>query len=406
MLSITTKRLIRTAFIATLIPLVAMAPLRRDAGGNRAILDNLETKPFNPDWTASLTNWTHEGVLDPTNIQGKVVILTVLSSGHPHSYMTVSRLTRLHRDHQEDGLIVAAVHPEFGYDSFYKKIEAGRVTIPVALDQGDVFAKAMNTDDYPDLYLIDRAGNLRFVDLDERALPDAVELLLSETTETAASNNQLQSQGLDPVTAKKTPPPMVAAANDSGSDMSASEETAETDSTPAVPEVANPTITFNTDSPDKYTSVRWPSKNTSLKSIDHQGQPLPVEFGTEAWITPGQNIESQVVIVSFWAVWASKSTKAFTILDEIMTEHEGKVAAIAMAGVDEPWRSERYIERHPTQIHHLVDEERKLYNALKVRSMPQVVVLSTDGTIRWQGDPHAPRFKEIVQSIVENDPGL
>lgn len=52
----------------------------------------------------------------------------------------------------------------------------------------------------------------------------------------------------------------------------------------------------------------------------------------------------------------------------------------------------------------MFDGQQHVNNALGVKGIPHVVVLSTDGTIRWQGNPHDPAFKRAVSMTVAADP--
>jgi len=54
------------------------------------------------------------------------------------------------------------------------------IAYPVAIDRGAATTRAYAVDSYPDYYLIDRAGNLRFADLANAELERAIEHLLAE----------------------------------------------------------------------------------------------------------------------------------------------------------------------------------------------------------------------------------
>lgn len=56
---------------------------------------------------------------------------------------------------------------------------------PVAIDVANATKTAYAVDSYPDYYLIDRAGNLRFADLSNGELERAIEYLLAEPDPTA-----------------------------------------------------------------------------------------------------------------------------------------------------------------------------------------------------------------------------
>lgn len=77
-------------------------------------------------------------------------------------------------------------------------MESQGIDYPVAIDVGKKTVKAFAVDSFPDYYVIDRAGNLRFADLANSELDRAVAMLLAEE---APASNPIQA-ALD-VAAKK-----------------------------------------------------------------------------------------------------------------------------------------------------------------------------------------------------------
>jgi hypothetical protein len=65
-----------------------------------------------------------------------------------------------------------------------------------------------------------------------------------------------------------------------------------------------------------------------------------------------------------------------------------------------------YVSGHPVSYHHVFDGEQKLYRKLRVRAIPHVAIVSTDGVIRWQGNPHQASFQQALQQVIKADPLL
>lgn len=351
----------------TLAALVAMAPtIKRESTAHREALTKLETNPVDSAALASLTDWSHPGTLDASKTQGKVVLLAVVSAADPQSVMTLSTLTRLHEKYLGQGLVVAGIHPDAGFDQVNEQILAGKITIPMARDAGGVFASAMHTDDYPDLYLIDRAGNLRFADLNKRSLKDAVKMLVSETPESAASNAALQAQGVSPELKVTT--------------------AAQVD-------------------PGLYTSANWPSHNAGRMSADdYQGQMLPVAMGNEEWIANERPLENKVLVLDFWATWCGPCIAAAPMLHKMQNQYEGKLEIVGIGGSESKADFKRYVLKKKGNYAQMFDGNKNISSALGIKGIPHVVVLSTDGIIRWQGNPHDPAFKRAVSMTVAADP--
>ena len=57
------------------------------------------------------------------------------------------------------------------------------ISFPVAVDKDSATVKAYGGNSYPDYFVIDRKGNLRFADLANAELDKAVDLLLAEKAE-------------------------------------------------------------------------------------------------------------------------------------------------------------------------------------------------------------------------------
>jgi len=363
--------LVSIAACAALLPLLAMAPIKREATDSRAALTKLETKPLAPDALASLTDWTHPGTLDPANTQGKVVVLAVVSTADPQSIMALSKLTRMHRDFKEQGILVAAIHPDAGFDLMHEKVAAGKVTIPVARDAGGAFAASMHTDNYPDYYVIDRAGNLRFADLDKRALKDAIELLVSETPESANTNAGLQAQGIEP----------------------------------AGPEATEEVKDANKQK--KYSGAVWPMHNEGnlYAKKDSQGKRLPIPLlENEEWVSEERSLEDKVLVLDFWVSSSSSGNKAAKIYTKLLETHAGKVEIVGISGSEDKEKILRKLQSKKRDFAQLYDSDQTLFEALGISSTPHVIILSTDGIIRWQGFPLDKKFNESIEQIIEADP--
>ncbi len=362
------------AFAAS--PLLAMAPVKREASANRDALTELEARPLDLSAIASLADWTHPGTLDADAIKGKVVLLAVVSSD-PQSVMSVSKLARMKRDFQDQGLVVAAIHPSAGFDLINQKVTDGKVTIPVARDEGGVFAAAMLADDYPDLYLIDRAGNLRFADFDKKSIKDAIAQLTAETPESAAANAALQAQGLAPE------PPA---------------------------EIKNEKENVNAKAKVRKVieSASWPEQNSGklYARTDSQGKHLPVALPVDQWESAEDSLEGKVVIVDFWKASSSPCRKAAKVFNELLEAYPNQLQVVGVCINEEEKRFIQENDKGKRNYPQLHTPEMELYDALQVMSTPHTLVMSTDGVIRWQGFALTSSFRERVEQIIAADPGV
>lgn len=95
-------------------------------------------------------------------------------------------LKELAAKNQDRGLVVIGVHTQGGGDKMQGFVEEQGIGYPVALDTDGETVKAFAVDSYPDYYLVDRSGKLRFADLANAEVDRAVETLLAEKAEPAA----------------------------------------------------------------------------------------------------------------------------------------------------------------------------------------------------------------------------
>lgn len=391
-MSTSTQRLLAVTTALVVTSSLFGAPVKREPNDNREKLTAMETKPFDRAAIADLTDWTHADVLAESNTKGSVVVLAVLSASDPASIMSLTKLTRMHRDYAQQGLTVVAIHPDFGYDKMYSMIQSGRVTIPVARDANNTFVTAMHTDDYPDLYVIDRAGNLRYADIDKNALKNAITNLINETPETAATNAALQAQGLEPkATALSQETTSPQSPKSSGQSQPKPNSTAD-----------------RVRSSAKKSTANWPSQSTkTLATKNSQGQKLPQRIGLdEEWLTEEQSLEGKVLIIDFWASHSSPGKKATKIYNQLLEDYPDQLQVVGISGSEDKDKVLRYLSNGKRPYPQLHDDNQTLYNALGIKSVPATVILSTDGIIRWQGFALERGFKETVEQIIAADPGV
>jgi len=156
-----------------------------------------------------------------------------------------------------------------------------------------------------------------------------------------------------------------------------------------------------------YKSAAWPAHNTDIYAKDLQGQQLPVALGNETWITDQVSTQGKVVVLEFWATWCPPCRAASPILDELQKENPENLAILAIAGQRDPEPGVRsYIEEHQVAYAHLYDGDQSVYKQFESQGIPLSVVLSSDGTIRWIGNPHEEGFLAAVNQTLSVDPAV
>ena len=84
----------------------------------------------------------------------------------------IPSLREWHNAYQDDGLVIIGVHtPEFNYEKDVDKVKESLLRLdvpyPVALDNDFETWRAYRNRYWPDMYLIDKAGTVRYVHIGE-----------------------------------------------------------------------------------------------------------------------------------------------------------------------------------------------------------------------------------------------
>jgi len=156
---------------------------------------------------------------------------------------------------------------------------------------------------------------------------------------------------------------------------------------------------------DAYDTAAWPAHNDDLYAKDVQGKALPTALGKETWLTDKVDTKGKVVVLDFWATWCGPCIAASPKLDKLQKDHADNLAVLAIAGQRDPIDNVRsYVEENPVAYSHLYDADQSVFKPLESKGIPLVVVMSTDGTVRWMGNPHEPDFLKAVNAVLKADP--
>lgn len=130
----------------------------------------------------AVSNWlnTDGKELKLAELKGRVVVLDFWGVWCGPCRAAMPHLKELYEKHKDDGLVVIGVHTKNQGEKMADYVREADLTWPIAWDTDGETVKAFAVDSYPDYYVIDRSGNLRFADLANGELDRAVEFLLKE----------------------------------------------------------------------------------------------------------------------------------------------------------------------------------------------------------------------------------
>jgi len=98
----------------------------------------------------------------------------------------VPHLKELYGRYKDQGLVLIGVHSDADVAKMKAVVTELGINFPIAQDGERKTMKAFHGDSYPDYYVIDRSGKVRFADLANAELDRAVEMLIKERVVSAS----------------------------------------------------------------------------------------------------------------------------------------------------------------------------------------------------------------------------
>jgi thiol-disulfide isomerase/thioredoxin len=170
-----------TTILLTSLSLSATEPALK--GSNvRAALNALQGKPA-PE--LQLNGWINSKALNLKQLKGKIVVLDFWATWCGPCIASIPHTNELMEKYSKKGVVIIGVCAQRGAEKIEATVKERGIQYPVAVDQGTNAAYKANS--YPNCYIIDRKGVLRWADIVNRDVEKAIKHLLAEQPE-ASSN--------------------------------------------------------------------------------------------------------------------------------------------------------------------------------------------------------------------------
>ncbi|MEQ8317458.1 MAG: TlpA disulfide reductase family protein [Phycisphaerales bacterium] len=424
----------RGILTATIVALAASAGLaqsdqiiREGSGERREALNAIELSAFDRSLLGGLTDWIGEPVT-AGDLDGKPVLILTWASWHSGSTASARAAELVAKRYADQGIVVIGVHSDDGYDTAAQTAERLRLSFPIARDAGSKFREAIKADMDPNFYVVDRAGQLRFADIERGSVRDAVAMVARETTE-MASNASTRRAG--PATPKTRVIGSV-----------------------AQHDAANiPNWTIPPQDALLYQDANWPARwraaeeaqNADFESRGQTQLPI-VDFNSDlvTWVTPKPSLDGRIRVVYYWAHTVPSSyERVQPLMDELQRRHGRDIAVIGMSipfvrvDPDELRRDSTKLDEaieqygqtlasitNRTQVKHTIAFDKdidmllsslgkdafgrsdRIMRTVERLNFPFVVLYSTDNSVRWMGHPLDDRFELALNRLVEVDPAV
>lgn len=386
--------------LAVAAGLTAEAPRVQEEGdrARRATLAPLSGAEADQAWFKDLEAGSNaSGSLVPE--KDHVTVIATIDVAEPASIRIAGTIARLADRFGERGMRALLVHPDEGWGDFAERIERGLIKAPAARDVGGTLTAALKTDDVPDVYIFDRSGSLRYADIESRSVAAAVVELLGETPEEAAKAAQQLRDAAPEASDKPKHEPNPDTPGTDGRD-------GDHESAPAIPDSA-------------YDAAPWPehgARNTLGGSPDFQGKKLPEGFDTLTWVSPkpeDDELQRKVLVLDIWATYFQPyPSEVLPIYAKHAKAMQDAITVVGITGMPDRKSSQTPEEVRKTLAKvgmpypQANDPDGAFFERLGIHTIPHVYILSTDGVVRWQGNPRTRAFEPALRAVIEADPML
>ncbi len=148
-------------------------------------------------------------------------------------------------------------------------------------------------------------------------------------------------------------------------------------------------------------AVEWPAHSTSFgRAKDMQGQSAP-SFVVDSWIANEATVDNRVRVVEFWATWCPPCRRSIPHLNEMAKEFGDSVAFVSVSA-EAPEKIRAFMKKNPMNYGVAYDPQKRMQKAVNCSAIPLAIVISSDGVVRWQGNPLRLKSEDIA-AVVKAD---
>lgn len=146
-----------------------------------------------------------------------------------------------------------------------------------------------------------------------------------------------------------------------------------------------------------------PSKQLFAKN-DLRNKKAPA-LHVEKWISEKPELKDKVVLYDFWATWCGPCKRLIPELQSWQKKFEGDLVVVGISDEKEP-TVRAFYDKQKISYPMAIDTKGKMKSVLKVEGIPHVMVVGSDGVVRWQGLPNSPEdtlTEEKLAQIIAAD---
>ncbi|MEL6498934.1 MAG: TlpA disulfide reductase family protein [Planctomycetota bacterium] len=257
------------------------AVINEGTGARRAALDKMVYQPAPTRTILQKDEWIGDA---PTlgDISGRPMLVFTWAEWYRPSHSVAMLAKRLGEEFPD--LVVVGVHDDEGWDEAQTFAERRKLGFPVVRDTDGSIRGELKSDQDPDVYVFDRAGQVRYADITTESVRAAVQEVAGEDAAAAASVESTRAQRRADAERERR---LSRGIN----------ERIDLDAGLNVPFVKPPA--------EEYAAVEWPTKEVSERERrrNRRGDTGPVSIAVppSGWFNDrAPNTEGRVVVMYLW----------------------------------------------------------------------------------------------------------
>jgi cytochrome c biogenesis protein CcmG, thiol:disulfide interchange protein DsbE len=166
------------AVVLTTLQIKAAPSPNLENSNERFAINEMHGQPA-PEW--NLTEWFNSKSLRLSDLKGKIVILDFWATWCGPCIGAIPKTNKLQSKYADQGVVIIGICAARGSERMKQTAKDKGIKYPIAIDVDGNTNKRFRANSYPDYFVIDRAGNLRWGDIVNNDVEKAIKILLAET---------------------------------------------------------------------------------------------------------------------------------------------------------------------------------------------------------------------------------